>query len=236
MVVGRLERGRDARQHTSLEHREARVGTERRAVEERTRRTRAQERLLGGEQPQQQLEARGRGLGCLVVHSRISDGLRAPSRRGAVEKCACGRCLQVDVLGGQAVDECTDARAVAACARLIEASTNPAFQPSFDNTVPGNIDPKALIVWTARKAGLPIKNFLITRATAQKNARERLMAEGGGMPPAQAAGAPPMPPAGQPAPGGPPPPPDPLGQPSAAILPPNPSAEPPMAQGATLAL
>jgi len=130
----------------------------------------------------------------------------------------------------------TDARAVAACARLIEASTNPAFQPSFDNTVPGNIDPKALIVWTARKAGLPIKNFLITRATAQKNAKERLIAEGGGMPPPQAAGAPPMPPTGQPAPGGPPPPPDALGQPSAAILPPNPSAEPPMAQGATLVL
>ena len=134
----------------------------------------------------------------------------------------------------------TDARAVAAAARVIEASANPAFQACFDNTVPGNIDPKALIVWTARKAGLPVKNFLITRETAQKNAKERLMAAGGGMqPPEQPWQPPPLPTAGAPIgqPAAPPPPPqDPFGQPSAAMLPPNPSAEPPQAQGVTLAL
>lgn len=121
----------------------------------------------------------------------------------------------------------TDARAVAAAGRLIEAAANPAFQPCFDDTIPGNIDPKALLVWTARKAGLPAKNFLITRETAQKNLQAKMAAQG--MP--QMPGAPAQQP---PAPTGPPAPQDATGAPSAAVLPPNPSAAPPQAQGVTL--
>ncbi len=129
-----------------------------------------------------------------------------------------------------------DAKAVAAAARLIEASANPAFQPTFNPTVAGNIDPKALLVYVARKAGLPIKNFLISRKTAQQNAKEALMAAGGGVPQPPAWQPPQIPAAGPPVgqPVGPPPPLDATGQPSAAVLPQNPSAEPPQLQGGNI--
>lgn len=121
----------------------------------------------------------------------------------------------------------TDSRAVAAAARLIEASANPAFQQCFNPTVPGNIDPKALLVFTARKAGLPVKNFLISRKTAQENLQKQQAAQGLTPPPDDG-----TPPAAL-APVGPPPPQTPVGA-SAAILPATPSAEPPQAQGVTL--
>ena len=108
-------------------------------------------------------------------------------------------------------------RAVAAASRLIEAATNPAFAQCFDPTIPGNLDPKALLVYTAEKSGLPMENFLITRETAQKNLRARMEAQGIPQPGGQQPQAPGMPPAA-PAPG---------------ELP-MPSAEPPQATGAVL--
>lgn len=121
----------------------------------------------------------------------------------------------------------TDARAVAAVGRLIEASANPAFQQCFDDTIEGNMDPRALLFYMARKSDAPVKNFLITRDQAQKNLKAKMLAQGmPQMPPGQ----PPIPPPGPPAPT------DPNGIPSAAALPPTPSAEPPQAQGATLSL
>ncbi len=115
-----------------------------------------------------------------------------------------------------------DARAVAAATRLIEAAANPAFQNCFNNVVPGNLDPKAILVYVAEKSGLPMQNFLITRETAQKNLQSQLAAQG-------------IPQPGQPGAQGPTPPIDPAtGQPSAAVLPPNPTAAPPQATGAVL--
>jgi hypothetical protein len=121
----------------------------------------------------------------------------------------------------------TDARAVAAAGRLIEAAANPAFQQCFNPTIPGNIDPRALLFWTAKKAGLPSKNFIITRETAQKNLQDAMDAQGMPQPGA---------PQPQPQPQGPPAPVAPDGTPSASQLAPNPSAEPPQAQGTTLTL
>lgn len=125
----------------------------------------------------------------------------------------------------------TDSAAVAAAARVMEASANAAFAAAFDPCVAGNIDPKALIVWTAKKAGLPIQNFLITTETARKNAQAKLAAQGVPQPtqsmptPASQTTLPPP---------GPPSPPQPNGIPSASALPANPPATPPQAQGVTL--
>lgn len=118
----------------------------------------------------------------------------------------------------------TDSRAVAAAARLIESAANPAFQNCFDPTQPGNLDPKALLFFIARKTGMPIKDFIIDRETAQKNLQAKqlaLGAPGAQQQPAQA-------------PQGPPAAPDATGAPNAAVVPPTPSAEPPQAQGITL--
>lgn len=129
--------------------------------------------------------------------------------------------FQFDVTSHDGAMPGTDQRSVAAASRLIEAAANPAFQPCFNPTVPGNIDPKALLFWTAKKAGLPTKNFLITRETAQKNLQSMQQAQGVQPPP----GTPNIPP---------PAPPQAPGIPSAGQLPPIPSAAPPQAQGVTL--
>ena len=120
----------------------------------------------------------------------------------------------------------TDSRAVAAASRLIEASGNPAFQAAFDNTVAGNMDAKALLFWTARKSGLPAENFIISKETAKRNAKARMLAEGGGMPQQG------MPPQGGPE--GIPQAPEQGGMPNAAQVPPTPSAEPATPIGVTL--
>lgn len=61
----------------------------------------------------------------------------------------------------------TDTRAVAAGTRLLEASQS--FQQIFVPGVPGNVDLKALVLWIARKSGVPMDNFLISQTTADAN-------------------------------------------------------------------
>lgn len=120
-----------------------------------------------------------------------------------------------------------DQRAVASVARLIEAAANPAFAQVFDPTVEGNFDPKALITYEAEKTGMPVNNFRITRATAQKNAQARLAAQGVPQPGPQAVPAPADQSTLPPGPPGPPAPLQPNGIPSASALPTTPSAAPP---------
>lgn len=126
-----------------------------------------------------------------------------------------------------------DARSVAAASRLVEAAANPAFQQCFINTQAGNLDAKALLVYIAKKSGMPVKEFLITAETAKKNLAAQQQLAGGS--PSQGNQPPPDPGmAGQAAPIGPPAPQTPLG--AAAQIPATPSAEPPQAQGASLHL
>lgn len=128
--------------------------------------------------------------------------------------------FQFDVIPHDGAMPGVDAKAVAAATRLIEASSNPAFAACFVNTVPGNLDPKALLVYVAEKSGLPMTNFLITRETAQKNLQAQQ----------EAAGMTLQPPGGQaPAPGGAMPP----GQ-QEIQMPGIPPATPPQATGAVL--
>lgn len=71
-----------------------------------------------------------------------------------------------------------DAKAVAAASRLIEAAANPSFQQAFDPCIPGNLDPRALLLYVAEKSGMPVANFRVTRETALKNARAKMAAQG----------------------------------------------------------
>lgn len=123
-----------------------------------------------------------------------------------------------------------DAKAVAAASRLVEAAANPAFQQCFINTVAGNIDAKALLVYIARKTGMPINNFLITTETAQKNLKMQMQAQGAAPPDAN------TPPSNGNQPPGPPPNVLPNGTPSASQIPPTPSAAPSQARGVSLSL
>lgn len=116
----------------------------------------------------------------------------------------------------------TDTRKVAAMSRALEAAANPVFAQYFDDTVPGNLNPRRLLFETLKAGGMPMKNFIIDKETAMKNLISRNMAQGIPMTPP---GAPPMAPGAPPAPlipgldGTP--------MPSASELPPTPSAEPP---------
>lgn len=137
--------------------------------------------------------------------------------------------FEFDVIPHDGAMPGTDARAVAAVGRLIEAAGNPAFQQCFDPTVPGSIDPKALLAFAASKSGVPLRNFRITRETAQKNLKMKMEAQGIQQPPSPQPVAP-MQPSVPPAPV------DATGTPSAAVLPKTLSAAPPQASGVTLSL
>lgn len=75
----------------------------------------------------------------------------------------------------------TDAKAVAAMTRLFEVAQ--AYPQMFDNTKAGNLDGKAMIMWTAKKAGAPVDNFYVTPEQAAENLAQQQAAMQPGMPP-----------------------------------------------------
>jgi len=79
----------------------------------------------------------------------------------------------------------TDTKAVAAATRLLEVANG--FPQLFVNTTPGNIDLRSLLLWTAKKSGMPIDNFVVDEQQANENKIKQMQA-----------GAPPTPPQGQP--------------------------------------
>jgi hypothetical protein len=113
----------------------------------------------------------------------------------------------------------TDAKQVAAISRVIEASANPVFAACYDDTVPGSLDPKKLLYEAAKKSGMRLANFIVSREAAQRNAMQKMMAAGGGIPPGLTQPGGPTPPPASPAPG--------LPMPSASALPTTPPAAPP---------
>lgn len=85
----------------------------------------------------------------------------------------------------------TDAKKVAALSRAMEVyGSNPAFAQFFDNTIPGNIDGKKLVLESIRASGVALTNFMVTAEQAKKNAIEKMRAQGMPVPPEMTAGAP----------------------------------------------
>ena len=76
----------------------------------------------------------------------------------------------------------TDAKKVAALSRAVEVfAGNPAFATFFDNTVPGNLDGKQIILESLKASGMRLSNFLVTDEKAKQNLMQKQMAAGGGM-------------------------------------------------------
>lgn len=68
----------------------------------------------------------------------------------------------------------TDTKAVAAATRLLEVANG--FPQLFIDTTPGNIDLRALLLWTAKKSGMPIDNFVVDQQQADENKIKQMQA------------------------------------------------------------
>lgn len=115
-----------------------------------------------------------------------------------------------------------DTQKVAALSRAIEAfASQPMLAPMFDDTIPGNFDIKEMFADLLKDIGVRTNNYRISRETALKNLRAKMIASGQPLPPEldpnaqQPSNVTPMPPQEAP------------GIPSASQLPPTPSAAPP---------
>ncbi|MDR1190312.1 MAG: hypothetical protein LBK60_01435 [Verrucomicrobiales bacterium] len=85
----------------------------------------------------------------------------------------------------------SDMLAVDALTKLMEASQ---WLPQlFDDTVPGNLNLKSIAKFTAKKAGAPVDNFIVTEEQAQKNVLARMRSAMAQLPPVAAGGGMPLP-------------------------------------------
>ncbi len=100
--------------------------------------------------------------------------------------------MEFDVVPHDGTMPGTDAKAVAAGTRLLEASQ--AFPEIFNDTQAGNLDLKDMVYWIAKKSGFPVDNFVITEEQALQNAVKKGLIPPPQDPGAAAMGAPLIPP------------------------------------------